>query len=355
MTSQPAASGRTIKVAVIAVDQMSPFHLWIPMTVFGQGARSGGSYHPFLCAQKSGPIETSDGYTLVVQHDYSDCDDFAAGDLIVVPTWHDLDALPDKELPDKALPDKPLIDMLKNAHQRGVTIVGLCLGSFVLGAAGLLDGQKATTHWAYADRFAKDYPMATLCADQLYVDEGTIVTSAGVAAGIDCCLHLMRRQFGSALANQVARSMVVAPHRDGGQSQFIARPLPQEINETRLADAVQSVRDKLHQDWDIEVMASRCHMSRRTFTRAFRKQMGTSFTQWLLDERLGRTQDLLESTGLSIEQIAEQAGFRTAASLRHHFRQKFKRSPLDWRRTFRVVAEPAIAADGDLSVTHMLQ
>nr|WP_321457869.1 helix-turn-helix domain-containing protein [uncultured Cohaesibacter sp.] len=316
--------GRTIRVAVIAFDQISPFHLWIPMTVFGQGADKGGRYRSFLCAERKGEIKTADGYNLSILEDFTACAGFEAGDMIIVPTWHDVEVRP----------SVALLELLQTAHEKGVTIIGLCLGAFVLGAAGLLDGVAATTHWAYADRFAQLYPEVLLQPDRLYIDAGSIITSAGVAAGIDCCLHVMRCQFGAQVSNRVARSMVVAPHRDGGQSQFIERPVPQLISEKRLADLVATIRQNLAQSYSIETAADRLHMSRRSFTRIFRKHMGTSFTQWLLDERLGRSQDLLENTALPIESIAEEAGFQTAASLRHHFRQKFGTPPAAWRHKF---------------------
>jgi transcriptional regulator GlxA family with amidase domain len=214
-------------------------------------------------------------------------------------------------------------------------VVGLCLGAYVLAEAGLLDGREATTHWAYADDFSRRYPKVRLKPDVLYVDNGGVVTSAGTAAGIDCCLHMLRQRHGAEMANQVARRLVVAPHRQGGQAQFIEQPLPDNPRDSRLAGLIDQVRATLDQAHSLDSLAQQALMSRRTFTRHFRQLTGTTVGQWLLAERLARTQRLLEATDESIERIAMLAGFGATVSLRHHFRQAFGVSPQAWRQTFR--------------------
>lgn len=242
-----------------------------------------------------------------------------------MPSWRDV----------AERPPEPLLAALRRAHQRGATLLGLCLGAFVLAEAGLLDGRAATTHWYCAGELARRYPKIEVRADVLYVDEGSILTSAGSAAGIDCCLHLIRRQHGAELANHVARRLVVPPHRQGGQAQFIEQPLPAAEGAEKLASLLDWARVNLRRPLDVDVLAERAAMSRRSFTRHFRKHTGTSVTQWLVEQRLAYAQRVLETSDHSVDRVAELAGFGSPVSLRQHFAAAFATTPTAWRRQFR--------------------
>ncbi|MBW0450290.1 helix-turn-helix domain-containing protein [bacterium M00.F.Ca.ET.228.01.1.1] len=311
-------------VAVIAFDRISPFHLSVPCVVFGED-RSGGGVPRFdfrVCAAEAGPLTTTAGFSIAVTHGLE-----ALGDAhtIIVPSWRD---------PDEP-PPAALLDALRAAHARGAQLVGLCLGAFVLAAAGILDDRPASTHWAWADDFARRYPRVKLDRDVLYVDDGNVLTSAGTAAGLDCCLHVLRKMCGAEVANFVARRLVVSPHRQGGQAQYIQQPVPQNLREDRLAGLLDWVLGNLDAPHTLDSLAARALMSRRTFTRRFRLATGTTVGAWLLAQRLGRAQQLLESTDESVEAIAGIAGFGSAASLRQHFSEAFRTSPSAWRREFR--------------------
>ena len=230
--------------------------------------------------------------------------------------------------------DKKKMDVLIAAHRRGALVVGLCLGAFPLAAAGLLNGLSATTHWQAAADLSRLYPEITVLADRLYVDEGTVVTSAGVAASLDCCLHLVRQRFGIAAATNLARRIVLSPHRQGGQSQFIEQPVIASERLDLLAKAMQDVAANLHQSHDLDGVAARAGMTRRTFTRHFYARTGLSFAKWLITQRLALARQLLESTVRPVEDVAILAGSGTATSLRQHFAERYKTSPTQYRREF---------------------
>jgi transcriptional regulator GlxA family with amidase domain len=211
----------------------------------------------------------------------------------------------------------------------------LCLGAFPLAEAGLLDGLTATTHWQFAAALAARYPKVDVDCDVLYVDAGRVLTSAGVAAGLDCCLHQLRGLRGADAANRVARQLVIAPHRQGGQAQFIERPLPVSGSDGRFAGVLEWVTQRLEQAHSIDALAERAAMSRRNFTRHFRQATGTSFKQWLLGQRLAHAQWMLESGDASVEVVAQQAGFGSALSLRQHFRTVLQTSPSAYRASYR--------------------
>lgn len=317
-------SSELIRIAVVAFDRISPFHLSVPSIVFSEGLRSGRHFELAVCsAENKQRLTTLAGYDIVVKQSLAWLD---TADIIIVPSWRN---------PDEPAP-KRLLEHLVSAHQRGAQIVGLCLGAYILAQAGLLNGQKATTHWAYADDFANRYPQVRLDPDVLYVEDGLIMTSAGTAAGIDCCLQMLRSRLGAEQANSAARRMVVAPHRQGGQGQFIDRPLPISAQDSRFVALLQEVRASLHLAHNIDGLAAQALMSRRTFTRHFRSATGTTLSAWLLHERLILSQQLLENTDLYIEQIARQVGFGSAISMRQHFRKAFGVSPMAWRQTFRL-------------------
>ena len=245
-------------------------------------------------------------------------------DLVIVPAWND---------PQRPAPPA-LTDALRRAHERGAQVVGLCLGAFVLGDAGLPVGRPATTHWACRALFAQRFPKADFRPDVLYVDDGGVITSAGTVAAIDCCLNLVRQRHGADVANRVARLLVTPPHRQGGQAQFIEQPVPELPSENRMPGVLEWARERLAEPLSLDILADVAHMSRRTFTRRFREATGTTVIKWLAGERLARAQQLLETTHLPIERIATAAGFGTSLSLRQHFAVQLKTSPSSYRRAF---------------------
>ncbi|WP_293387812.1 helix-turn-helix domain-containing protein [Nevskia sp.] len=308
-------------VVVVAFDRISPFHLAVPCAVFGE-EHPGLTHFEFkVCASEPGPLRTTAGFSLSVDHGLEALDD--AG-LIIVPSWRD----------PAERPPQALLDALQAAHARGARIVGLCLGACVLADAGLLAGRRATTHWGYAAELARQHPDIDVDAGVLYLDDGLITTSAGTAAGLDCCLHLLRGLCGSEIANKVARRLVVPPHRQGGQAQFIEQPLPTTGADTRLDALITWLHGHLHQPHDLDSLSARALMSRRTFTRRFRERTGMTLIDWLTAERLALSQRLLETTEHPVEQIAVLAGFGSAVSLRQHFRRALGVSPGAWRASF---------------------
>lgn len=313
-----------LRIAVLAYDRISPFHLAVPCVVFGED-RSDTGVPPFdlrVCALDPAPLRTSIGFTVGATQSLRG---LARADIVIVPSWRD---------PDER-PPAPLLGALQRAHARGARIVGLCLGAFVLAEAGLLDGRTATTHWAWADRFAQRYPAVRLDRDVLYVDDGTVLTSAGTAAGLDCCLHLLRQSHGAEIANRVARRLVIAPHRQGGQAQYIEQPLPATGADHRLSEVLAWVTEHLAEPHSLDALASRAVMTRRTFTRHFRQITGTTVGNWLLHQRLASAQRLLETTELKLEQIATETGLGSALSMRQHFASAFKTTPSAYRKQFR--------------------
>jgi len=306
------------KIAVVAFDGITPFHLSVPSLVF----RGAAAFDLKVCSADPPPLRTTAGFDIATAHTLKA---LASADIVIVPTWHD----------DCRPASSALLAALRRAHRRGARIVGLCLGAFPLAQAGLLDGRNATTHWAFADRLSERHPGVTVNRDVLYVDEGEILTSAGVAAGLDCCLYLLRQLCGADAANRVARQLVVAPHRQGGQAQFIERPLPVSRSDSRFSDVLDWVGRHLREAHSIDALAARAAMSRRHFTRHFRLATGTSFKQWLLNQRLVHAQRMLERSDASIEIVAQEAGFGSALSLRQHFRATLRTSPSAYRRQFR--------------------
>lgn len=315
---------RADTVAVLAFDRISPFHLAVPCAVFEDRSRHGlPKFNLRVCAIEPGKLRTDAGFAIETRHGLSALRN--AG-LVIIPSWRDVDERP----------PETLLRALRAAHARGACVVGLCLGAYVLAEAGLLDGRPATTHWYWSRHFARRFPRVKVQTDVLYTDDGDILTSAGTAAGIDCCLHLLRRQHGADVAQRVARTLVVAPHRQGGQAQYIEQPLPDSPQDERLADVLTWVLAHLDRPHSLDALAERALMSRRTFTRRFRQTTGTTVHQWLLNQRLARAQRLLESTGLPLDAIAGQTGFGSAASLRQRFAAVLGTTPSAYRREFRL-------------------
>lgn len=317
------ANERRDRIAVVAFDGISPFHLSVPCIVFGEDRTDAGQprFDLQVCAVEPGVLQTNAGFAITVRHAIRA---LRHADVVVVPSWsEDLRPAP-----------PALLRALQTAHRRGAVIVGLCLGAFVLAEAGLLDGRPATTHWKLAPEFARRHPQVALQAEVLYVEDGSILTSAGTAAGIDCCLHLLRLRCGAEAANRAARRMVVAPHRQGGQAQYIEQPMPPAAEGDRLAPLLEWMGERLGTAHALDDLARRAVMSRRTFTRRFREATGTTVGQWLQNQRLALAQRLLEGTDQPVEQVATLAGFGTAVSLRKHFFTAFKVSPTVYRRQF---------------------
>ena len=227
-----------------------------------------------------------------------------------------------------------LVEALRRAHAGGARLVSICSGVFVLAAAGVLEGRRATTHWHYVEALRELHPDIQVEADVLYVDEGDVLTSAGSAAGIDLCLHLVRRDFGPDIANRLARRLVVPPHREGGQAQFIERPVAPAREGARLGPLLDRMRARLAEEQPVAALADEAGMSARTFLRRFKAATGTTPGEWLLIERLGRARELLESGSRSIDDVAATCGFGSPATLRHHFRERLGTSPAAYRARF---------------------
>ncbi len=318
-------------VAVIAFNNISPFHLSVPCLLFGQDRTALGlpRFEFRVCAAEPSPIVTQAGFTLGLKYGLAG---LAEADIVIVPSWRDVNEAP---------PDK-LLRALQKAHKRGALIVGLCLGAFVVAAAGLLEGRHATTHWSFAKTLANQYPTTTVEPGVLYVDEGDVITSAGVAAGLDCCLHILRERYGATIASQVARHIVLSPHRRGGQAQFIQRPIGIEVKSDRFTLVLEDVLRRVSAPHRLDELASAANMTRRTFTRRFKSVYAMSFGDWLNERRLSLAQELLETTRQSIQDIAIKSGFGTTASLRKHFSTQLRTSPAQYRKEFLGISAEAV-------------
>ena len=315
-------------VVAIAYDGLCTFEFGCAVEVFAlPRPEMGPDWYRFaVAAAEPGPLRAAGGITVSMD---GGLDLLAGAGTIIVPGWRGAHA-----------PVPPaLCDALRGAHAAGARVLSLCSGAFVLAAAGLLDGRRATTHWRYFDALAARHPGLTLVPDVLYVDEGSVLTAAGSAAGLDLCLHLIRRDWGPRAANQVARRLVIPPHRDGGQAQYVERPVPRErAAGSRLAALLDQVRATLNQDWPIERLAAEAALSPRALHRHFQHATNASPGAWLLRERLARARDLLEDTALPMEDVAAASGLGAAATMRHHFRRCLGVSPAAYRGRFRAAA-----------------
>jgi transcriptional regulator GlxA family with amidase domain len=311
------------KVAVLAFENMSPFHLSVPPLVFGAAgiASSSPLYDVVVCAESPGGLRTAAGFDLAVA---TGLEVFDVADIIVIPSWH-------RDL----APSDLLLGKLRSAHSRGAVVVGLCLGAYVLAASGLVNDRELVTHWSVASDLAARYPAVKVRSDVLWVDHGDIVTSAGVAAALDCCLHIARREHGSSKVDELARTLVLAPYRSGSQAQFIPHPVPDAVDHDTIERAMVWARSRLADTFDLDEWAASVPVARRTFTRRFRDRTGASPQQWLLDQRIDRARLLLETETIPIERVAERAGFGSSASLRQHFRSRIGVTPTEHRAAFR--------------------
>ncbi|MCZ7474201.1 transcriptional regulator FtrA [Micromonospora sp. WMMC273] len=310
-------------VSVLAYEGMSVFETGIVTEVFGlpRPEFDVGWYELTVCAETPGTVRLVGGATLHTDHGL---DAFAAAGTLIVPGVADV----------HADPSPALTDALSAAHRRGARIVSICSGAFVLAGAGLLDGRRATTHWRYADLLARRHPAVRVDPDVLYVDDGDILTSAGSAAGLDLCVHLVRRDHGPTIANAVARRLVVPPHREGGQAQFIEAPVPSDPEDDRLAASMAWALANLNTPITVDRLARRAHMSARTYLRHFARATGTTPIRWLIDRRVQASLPLLETTTAPIEEVAAAVGFETAVTFRHHFAAAMRTSPSAYRRAF---------------------
>ena len=313
-------------VAVVVVDRFTPFELGVVCEVFGYDRTEDGvpACDFAVVAGEPGRLRSEVGFTL--ETDYG-LDRMEGADLVVV--------VPAREdRCDRADWPAPMLAALRSAVDRGARVLSVCTGAFALGAAGLLDGRSCTTHWRHAGRLAQMYPAAKVDPGVLYVDDDPIITSAGTASGIDACLYIVRKEHGSRVANAIARRMVVPPHRDGGQAQYIDRPVAEPSGDT-LGEVIEWLQRNLDRPVTVDQLARLAAMSPRTFARRFLQETGTTPQRWLTGQRVLLAQQLLEDTDETVDVIAEQAGFGNAATFRHHFRARRATTPNAYRRTFR--------------------
>jgi transcriptional regulator GlxA family with amidase domain len=311
-------------VAVLVFDRSPLFEMSVPLSVFTTDVSPGG--HRFelrSVAAEPGPLRTTGGLEIRAPYEL---DALGTAGIVVVPAWRD----------PRERPGEPVLAALRAAHADGAVIVGLCLGAFVVAAAGLLDGRRAATHWAFTGALAAAYPKVTVDPAALFVDEGDVLTSAGAAAGIDACLHLVRRMIGAGTAAAIARRMVVSPQRSGTQAQYLDQPVPERVDDDMFAVLAHAL-ENLGSPLDVEGMAARAHMSRRAFDRKFRAAVGDSPMKWLLHQRVLHAQRLLEGTDLSVDAIARHVGLGAGVSLRPHFRRQVGTSPQAYRQAFRAI------------------
>ncbi|UWZ49663.1 helix-turn-helix domain-containing protein [Dactylosporangium matsuzakiense] len=322
-------------VAAYAADGTGALGIGIVSEIFGFDRRDRGSpgFDFAVCGDRPGPVTTDSGLKMLIEHGL---DRLARADLVLVTSWDAFELQP----PPEALA------ALREAHTRGAIVAGFCTGTYVLAAAGLLDGRRATTHWRWADAMAERFPAVTVLPEVLYVDEGRVVTGAGGAAGVDMCLYLLRREYGAAVANAIARDMVVPPHRDGGQAQFVSAPVPADCDDERLSGVLAWARANLDRPLTVETLATRALMSQRSFARRFSAATGSTPHAWVLSQRLHRAEELLETADLSIEEVARRVGFGTAATLREQFVRRRGVPPRAYRKTFAASAQDAGVAQG---------
>jgi transcriptional regulator GlxA family with amidase domain len=315
-------------VAVVALPGVAPFELGVLCEVFGVDRTDQGvpAVDFRVVTADPGPVPTSSVFSLEVPLGLQAAQDV---DLVAVPAWAGSDGCGSGAGTGA---DPRVLELLRDADARGAWVLSVCTGAFVVGEAGLLDGRRCTTHWRHTERLARSYPRARLDPDVLYVQDGNLVTSAGTAAGIDASLHVVREEHGAAVASTIARRMVVPPHRDGGQAQFVAAPVPR-CDDPGLAPVIQWALEHLHQDLPVSLLARQARMSERTFARRFRATTGVSPAAWVGAQRLDRARTLLEETDLSVEEVARHAGFGSSPVLRAHF-ARIGTSPLAYRRTF---------------------
>ena len=323
--SKSRGEGAQRVVAVVAYDGVSAFELGLTLEVFGLSKMGPDWYRVVVCSERPGqPLAANNGLKVIAD---AGMGALARADTIIVPGSRDI-----VESPSVAL-----LDALRRAHRRGARVASICAGAFILAAAGLLDGRRATTHWAQTEALSRRYPRVQVDANVLYVDDGDIMTSAGRAAGLDLCLHIVRSDHGTEIANHVARRLVIAPHREGGQAQYIRQPVP-PIEGDALAAVFDWAQRHLDRELTISSLAAKARMSRRTFIRRFEDATGMSPGEWVVQTRVAKARELLEATQIPIEGVATETGFGSADAMRHHFRLRLGTSPAHYRAAFRAPA-----------------
>ena len=312
-----------MRIAVYAFDDITMFHLAAPLMVFGEVGRLGlaTDWETRLWSDHPGSIRTAEGYPI---GEVAGPETVEWADIVVIPSWP-LPVVPSSEV---------FGSRLRRAHARGAVVAGLCLGAFAVVDSGLLDGRPAVTHWEMMPALAERHPGTQMDTSVLYIDHGDVLTSAGTASSMDACLHLVRTHLGSAIATRVARSLVVAPHREGGQAQYIERPLAQAPADTAIADVQQWALAHLHENLSVDRLAGEAKMSRRSFIRQFARTTGTTPARWVAEQRLGEGRVLLETTDWGIDDIASACGFASTVTFRQNFVAAFATSPTAYRRQF---------------------
>ncbi len=308
-------------VAILALPGVQPFELGVAWEGFGiDRTDEGVPRYDCVVVAETPRVQTAAGFTISTPHTLSRA---AEADLVVVPAQV-----------ERTQHREPVLDLLRDTVARGARVMSVCVGAFTLGAAGLLDGRDCTTHWRYADELAARHPAARVNPDVLFVCDGPVLTSAGTASGLDLCLHLIRADHGEEVARRVARRMVMPPHRDGGQAQFVEAPIRVRAADT-LAPLLDGLGSELHLEHTVESLADRVAMSPRTFARRFRAETGTTPHLWLTHQRILMARRMLEGGDDPIDTVADRCGFGTSAMLRHHFGRIVGVSPASYRRTFR--------------------
>lgn len=321
--------GRVRTIAIHAFDGVTMFHLAAPSLVFGEVSRLAlaDGWQTVLWGDRPGTVTTAEGVMVPVRAPEPDGRGI---DMLVIPSWPD-------SLPQ---PGDRLVELIRRVHASGVPLVGLCLGTFPLAAAGVLDGRSATTHWHRASQLAQRYPKVKVQPAALYIDHGDVLTSAGTAAALDACLHVVRVRLGSQAAATVARRIVVAPQRDGDQRQYVERPLPRDCDDASLSGTVQWALAHLDRRLTVQDLSGHANMSVRNFTRRFREHMGTSPAQWVASQRLDEARRLLETTTWPISRVAARCGFTSAVGFRQAFHRAFACSPSAYRARFTTMRRP---------------
>jgi len=311
-----------INVVIVVYNGVSMFHLSVPTAIFNDAALNNEKlFDVKICAEQKGELSFANGLSFTVEEDFSI---LHHADVVIFPSWE-----------PETQPSARLIKLIKNLSKSNKIIAGLCLGAYALGHSGLLDKKRATTHWKMSEDFPLKFPLVHFESNPLFIVQDNIITSAGSAAAIDCCLYIVKHSYGIKKANQIARIMVSSPERSGGQNQYIEQPTIERASDERLAKLIELIQTDLTEGYSIKWVSSYCAMSIRSFSRYFKANQGSSFKLWLNNMRLNRSQELLESTTLSITQISEQAGFSSEQIFRKHFKQRFDTTPNAWRNSFR--------------------
>lgn len=311
-----------INVAIVVYEGISLFHLSVPIAIFKDAIPSKEPlFNVNICAETPGEITSSNGLCFIVKEEISI---IQHADIVIFPSWN----------PD-APPSKLLIDQMIKTYDSNKFVVGLCIGAYALGYAGLLNGKRATTHWKFGSDFSLKFPQVNFDSNPIFIVDDNIITSAGSAAAIDCCLYIVKHYYGVKKANNIARMMVSSPERSGGQNQYIEQPIIERASDRRMAALIEYILANITDEYRLANVASFCSMSVRSFSRYFKSSNGISFKPWLNNIRLNYSLELLESTNLSITQVSEQAGFSSEQIFRKHFKLRYDTTPKIWRSLFK--------------------